>query len=137
MEQSLQILPYEKNFEKQFNEWKINLFKDFDLLIIHIENDFTIYESSFKLKQFKNFQLLSESNSIEQVIEILFDYIDNDEIKIIENENRVNLIILSNKLNISNVELIIKKKNILCEEIIEKLIKEFKNLKEENNKQQY
>ena len=133
MEQSLQILPYEKNFEKQFNEWKINLFKDFDLLIIHIENDFKIYESSFKLKQFKNFQLLSESNSIEQVIEILFDYIDNDEIKIIENENRVNLIILSNKLNISNVELIIKKKNILCEEIIEKLIKEFKNLKEENN----
>jgi hypothetical protein len=129
MEQSLQILPYEKNFEKQFNEWKINLIKDFDLLIIHIENDFTIYESSFKLKQFKNFQLLSESNSIEQVIEILFDYIDNDEIKIIENENRVNLIILSNKLNISNVELIIKKKNILCEEIIEKLIKEFKNIK--------
>ena len=120
------------NNEKLFKEWKINLIRDFDLMIVHIENDFKIYESSFQLKQLKEFRLLSKYNSIEEIIKFLLNYIDKNKIKIIEKENLLNLKFLSDELNISNFELRINKKNILCEEIIEKLIKEIKNLRKEN-----
>ena len=120
------------NNEKLFKEWKINLIRDFDLMIVHIENDFKIYESSFQLKQLKEFRLLSKYNSIEEIIKFLLNYIDKNKIKIIEKENLLNLKFLSDELNISNFELRINKKNILCEEIIEKLIKEIKNVRKEN-----
>ena len=120
------------NNEKLFKEWKINLIRDFDLMIVHIENDFKIYESSFQLKQLKEFSLLSKNNSIEEIIKFLLNYIDKNKIEIIEKENLLNLKFLSDELNISNFELRINKKNILCEEIIEKLIKEIKNLRKEN-----
>ena len=68
------------NNEKLFKEWKINLIRDFDLMIVHIENDFKIYESSFQLKQLKEFILLSKNNSIEEIIKFLLNYIDKNKI---------------------------------------------------------
>ena len=129
---SVRRLDLENNFERIFKEWKIKLIRDFDLMIVHIENDFKIYESSFQLKQLKEFILLSKYNSIEEIIQFLLNYIDKNKIEIIEKENLLNLKFLSDELNISNFELRINKKNILCEEIIEKLIKEIKNLRKEN-----
>ena len=127
---SIEILnKYQK--KRKFNEWKINIMKDFDLINIQIENEFKIYESSFQIKQLQ--QLLSNQDSIEEIIKFILYYIDKNEIKIIEIYDAVKFIILSNELNFPNIELKINKKNILCEEIIEKLIKEIQNLKEKNN----
>ena len=129
---SVRMLDLENNFERIFKEWKIKLIRDFDLIIIRIENNFYIYESSFQLKQLKEFILLSKNNSIDEIIKFLLNYIDKNKIEIIEKENLLNLKFLSDELNISNFELRINKKNILCEEIIEKLIKEIKNVRKEN-----
>ena len=118
--------------EKIFEKWKINLIKEYDSIIFKIENDFNIYESKFDLKYLLSFKLLSSYNSIEEMINNLLNYIDKNKIKIEDKDKTLEFIIISNKRNIPNVELIIKEKNKLSEEIIEKLIKEIKNLKDEN-----
>ena len=118
--------------EKIFEKWKINLIKEYDSIIFKIENDFNIYESKFNLKYLLSFKLLSSYNSIEEMINNLLNYIDKNKIKIEDKDKTLEFIIISNKRNIPNVELIIKEKNKLSEEIIEKLIKEIKNLKDEN-----
>ena len=120
--------------EKHFQKWKINFIKEFDSIIFKLENNFNIYESKFDLKYLLTFKLLSSYNSIELMIDNLLNYIDKNKIKIEDKEKTIEFIIISNKKNIPNVELIIKEKNKLSEEIIEKLIKEIKNLKAENEK---
>ena len=120
--------------EKHFQKWKINFIKEFDSIIFKLENNFNIYESKFDLKYLLTFKLLSSYNSIELMIDNLLNYIDKNKIKIEDKEKSIEFIIISNKKNIPNVELIIKEKNKLSEEIIEKLIKEIKNLKAENEK---
>ena len=118
--------------EKIFQKWKINLINEFDSIIFKIENDLNIYESKFDLKYLLSFKLLSSYNSIEQMINNLLNFIDNNKIKIEEKDKNIEFIIISKKRNIPSVELIIKEKNKLSEEIIEKLIREIKNLKYEN-----
>ena len=118
--------------EKIFQKWKINLINEFDSIIFKIENDLNIYESKFDLKYLLSFKLLSSYNSIEQMINNLLNFIDNNKIKIEEKDKNIEFIIISKKRNIPSVELIIKEKNKLSEEIIEKLIREIKNLKDEN-----
>ena len=120
--------------EKHFQKWKINFIKEFDSIIFKLENNFNIYESKFDLKYLLTFKLLSSYNSIELMIDNLLNYIDKNKIKIEDKEKNIEFIIISNKKKIPNVELIIKEKNKLSEEIIEKLIKEIKNLKAENEK---
>ena len=118
--------------EKIFQKWKINLINEFDSIIFKIENDLNIYESKFDLKYLQSFKLLSSYNIIEQMINNLLNFIDNNKIKIEEKDKNIEFIIISKKRNIPSVELIIKEKNKLSEEIIEKLIREIKNLKYEN-----
>ena len=126
MDTSITII---EKIEKNVDKWKINLIKDLDLIIIKIENDFTIYESTFYLNDLQS--LLSSKYSIDEMIKYLFNYIDDNKIRIEENEKYLKLILLNNS---GNIELIIKEKNKLSEEIIKKLIEEIKNLKENNKK---
>jgi len=112
--------------EKIFKEWKINLIIKFDTIIFKIENDFKIYESSFSLKKLK--ELFSKNYLMNEMIDYLLNCIENNKISIEEKEKYLQLSILS-KYNLK-----IKEKNKLSEEIIEKLIKEIKKLKEENQK---
>ena len=133
MESSITIL--EKfNIERIIDKWKINILINFDSFTFKITNDYNIYESFYTLKNLQKFKLLSKNAKMEEMINSLLNYFDNKKIKLEEKEKNVNLIIISNKKDISNVELRINGKNKLCEEIIEKLIKEIKNLKEENKK---
>ncbi len=117
---SIQML---KNFnnEKIINERKINLIDDFYSIIFKIENDFNIYESSFKVKYLNEF--LSLDFPINKMENYLFQYIDGIE----EKEKYL-------KLKIRNKELKIKEKKKLCVEIIERLVWQIKDLKEENKK---
>ena len=120
------------DIQRQFNQWEIKLNIYLDSIILKIENEFNIYESSFNLVYLQSFQLLSSNHSMNEMIDCLLNYIDNHKIRIEKKENKLKLIFFSN--NISKMELIINEKNKLCEEIIEKLIKEIKSLKEDNKK---
>ena len=109
-----------------------NIFnKKLDLITFLFENEFNIYKSTFYLNYLQS--LLSSKYSIDEMINYLLNYIDNNKISIEEKEKEkyLKLILLNNN---KNIELIIKEKSKLSEETIEKLIQEIKNLKEENNK---
>ena len=89
--------------EKIFQKWKINLINEFDSIIFKIENDLNIYESKFDLKYLLSFKLLSSYNSIEQMINNLLNFIDNNKIKIEEKDKNIEFIIISKKRNIPSV----------------------------------
>ena len=118
--------------KRLFNQWEIKLNINLDSLILKFENEFNIYESSFNLVYLQSFKLLSSNHSMNEMMDCLLNYIDENKIRIEEKEKSLKLIFLSNKN--SKIELIINEKNKLCEEIIEKLIKEIKSLKEDNKK---
>ena len=120
--------------EKIIDKWKINVIINLDNITFNIKNDYTIYESHFTLKNLQELKLLSKNSQIEEIQKSLLNYFDDNKIKIEEKEKWVELIITLNKKDISKVELKIYKKNLLSEEIIEKLIKEINILKEENKK---
>ena len=45
--------------ERIFNEWKINITMYIDSIIFKIQNNYSIYESSFNIKYLQQFNLLS------------------------------------------------------------------------------
>ncbi len=47
------------NIEKMYGKWKINIIMYLESIIFKIENNYSIYESSFTIKQLQNFNLLS------------------------------------------------------------------------------
>ena len=118
--------------KRLFNQWEIKLNINLDSLILKFENEFNIYESSFNLVYLQSFKLLSSNHSMNEMMDCLLNYIDENKIRIEEKEKSLKLIFLSNKN--SKIELIINEKNKLCEEIMEKIIKEIKFLKEENKR---
>ena len=130
MESSI-ILLNQKNIERIFNNWKIKIMKNIDSIVLKIEDNLNIYESSFRLTYLQSFNLLSPNQSIDDIINCIISYIDNNKINIEEQQKSIKLIFLSN--NTSN-EIIIQEKHKLNEEIIDKLINEIKTLKEENKK---
>ena len=131
MESSIRILE-QNNIERIFNQWKIYLMKNIDSIIFKIEYNLNIYESSFKLKNLQSINALSSNHSIDDIINCIINYIDNNKINIKVQQKNIELIFLSN--NTSDEGIIIQEKNKLSEEIIEKLIKEIQILKEENKK---
>ncbi len=97
-----------------------------------IKKDYNIYKSSFNLIYLQIFKLLSSNNLLRQMIDSLLNYINSNKIMI--KENKTNLKLIFPQKDILNIELIIIKKSSLSKEIIDKLIKDIKNLKEENKK---
>jgi hypothetical protein len=114
-------------FEKQYQNYLIKLSSDLDIINILIEKDITIYESNFNLEELHQYQLL-RSFTTQEIIE----FIRLLDIEIKEENMNLKLILISSLPNISNVELNLQKKNIISNEMIEKLFKEFENLKKEN-----
>ena len=134
MESSSIILDSKSTFEREFDQWKIIITKHLDFIKFKIETEFDIYESSFNFNYLQSFNLLSSNLSIEQMIDCFINNIDEKRINIQEKEKAIELIFLSHKRNIPNVELRIEEKSKLSEEFIEKLIKQIKKIKEENKK---
>ena len=122
----------ELKIERIFNEWKINIILYLESISFTIEDNLSIYESSFNIKNLQKFKLLSSFKSMNELADFFLN--ENNKIEIEKNNKDLNLIIISNKTNIENIKLLIHEKNKLCEEIIEKLIKEIKNIKLENKK---
>ncbi len=120
------------SIQKQYQNYLIKLSSDLDLINIIIEKDNTIYESNFNLEYLHQLQLLISSFTTQEIIEFIIGLIDMNKIKIKEENMNLKLILISNLPNHSNVILNLQKKIIISNEMIEKLFKEFENLKQEN-----
>ena len=123
-----------KTIENTFNQYKIKLSYHLDIVNIQIKDNYNIYESNFNLEILHQNKLLISSLTIDEMIEFINGLINQKNIKIEKNENNLKLILISTLPNHPNVELIINKKNIISNELIEKLINEIKEIKNENNK---
>ena len=121
-----------KIIQKQFEKYIITIIHNMDVINISIEqnNSYKIYESNYTLNYLHTFESLSSKFTINEIIKFICLLIDQNNIKIKENKNNLQFILISNNL----VELTLKKKNITSKEIIGKLIKEIECLKEENKK---
>ena len=116
---------------KKYKEYNIKLITQIDLINISIQsnNSFNIYQSYFHLKYLYSFKLFI-SKDIKQIYELICDLIDKNNIEIEFNDKNLKLKLKSIKYPI--IELILKKKNYNSNEVIEKLINEFENIKNEN-----
>ena len=123
-----------KFIENNFNQYHIKLSYHLDIVNIQIKDNYNIYESNFNLEILHQNKLLVSSFTINEMIEFINGLINQKNIKIEKNENNLKLILISTLPNHPNVELIINKKNIISNELIEKLINEIKEIKNENNK---
>ena len=122
-----------QTFLKLFNGYNIKLIPNFDKLIISIQKKLcNLYESKFELEYFHSFNLLSEKNSIQEIIDFILNLIDQNQIEIQENQNSIKLILISNIENELNVELLINKRSTLSMETMEILINQIEVLIKEN-----
>ena len=114
-----------KIFEKIVNEYKIQLNEDINKINIQIQKNNSIYNSIFSLEYFHKFEL-TQNFTINEIIELIKDLIEQRNIKIEENETNLKLILISKISNQKNLELIIENKNLISNELIQKLINEIK-----------
>ena len=117
-----------------FNQYQIKLSYHLDIINIQIKDNYLLYESNFNLENVHQHKLLVGNFTIDEMIEFINGLINQKNIKIEKNENNLKLILISLLPNHPNVELIIKNNNIISNELIEKLINEIKEIKDENNK---
>ena len=109
--------------QKQYKQYLIKLSSDSDLINIIIEKENAIYESNFNLQSLHKHQLLA-SLTTQKIIEFIIELIDINKIEIKEENTNLKLILISALQNHSDVELNLKNKNIISNEIenrIEKL----------------
>ena len=92
------------SIQKQYQQYLIKLSSDLDIINVLIEKDNRIYESTFNLEYLHKQKLLMS----------------------------IKLILISTLPNHPNVVLNLQKKNIISNEMIERLFKEFENIKKEN-----
>ncbi len=120
-----------KIINKKYYNYNIQLNSQIDLLNISIQqnNSFKIYQSSFNLEFINSFKLFSSKN-VQQIIELICDLIDQNNIEIDSNDKNLKLHLISIKYPI--VELMLKKINYNSNEVIEKIINELENIKNEN-----
>ena len=124
----------DQSIEKIFDKYKINIISNMDSINIQIQikDSFNIYESNFNLEYLHRYNLLSGNSNLQELIDFISNLIDLKNIKIEENNMNMKLILISNLSNFSNVELILNKKDLLSNEIIENIINEINYLKNEN-----
>ena len=124
-----------QSIEKIFNQYKIQLSIILDSIKIQIqkEDSFYIYEYNFNIEYLHQYKLLMANLTLEEMIDFIGSLIDLKSIKIEENNINMKLILISTLPKYENVELILNKKELLSNEIIEKIINEIKYLKEENS----
>ena len=122
-----------KQTEKTFNQYKIKLSPNNDLIKIEIQHKeiFDIYESNFIIEELRKNKLLMGNITLQEMIEFINALIERKNIKIEQTNLNLKLILISSLPNYPNVELILNKKDLLSNEMIEKINKEIKNLKNE------
>ena len=114
------MILHNTSIQRQYQQYLIKLSSDLDLINIIIEKDNTIYESNFNLKSLHQHKLL-KSLTTQKIIKFIIELIDMNKIEIKEENTNLKLILISTLPNHSNVELNLLKKNIISNEMIDKL----------------
>ena len=127
------MILHKTSIQKQYQQYLIKLSYDSDLINIIIEKDNIIYESNFNLEYLHQYQLLMKSLTTQKIIEFIIELIDMNKIEIKEENMNLKLILISNLPNHSNIELNFQKKNIISNEMIDKL-QGFHNIKKDKHK---
>ena len=109
------------SIQKQYQQYLIKLSSDSDLINIIIEKENIIYESNFNLQSLHQHQLLMKSLTTQKIIKFIIELIDMNKIEIKEENMNLKLILISTLSNHSNIELNLQKKNIISNEMTEKL----------------
>ena len=120
------------SIQKQYQQYLIKLSSDLDLINILIEKENRIYESDFNLEYLHQHKLLISSFTTQEIIEFIIGLIDMNKIEIKEENMNLKLILISTLPNHPNVELNLQNKNVISNEMIERLLKELENIKKEN-----
>jgi hypothetical protein len=96
--------------EKEFDKYHIKLGSVRDYIKIEIQNKETLtqYDSNFNLDNLHNHKLLVPNFTLKEMIDFFCQMIDKNNIKILENENSLQFILISQIY--SNVELTLNKK---------------------------
>jgi hypothetical protein len=125
-----------QTIQKEFKDYIIYLITNKDLINIQIQkiDSYEIYESNFYLEYLKKNKLLMPIFTIEEMIQFIEGLINQKNIKIEKNNTDLKFILISTLPIVPNVELILNKKEIKLNDIIEKLMNEIKNVKDENKK---
>ncbi len=105
------------SIQKQYQQYLIKLSSDSDLINILIEKDNRIYESNFSLEFLHTHKLLMSSLTIQEIIEFIIGLIDMNKIQIKEENMNLKFILISTLTNHSNVQLNLQNKNIISNEI--------------------
>ena len=116
-----------------YNEYNIQLISNKESIIIKIQDSINIYESNFNIEYLRKNKLLMGNLTIQEMIEFINTLITFKNIKLEKINNNMKLILISTFPIYPNVELILNKKELLANEIIERIINEIKYLKEENS----
>ena len=114
--------------EKEFDKYKIKIESIRDYIKIEIKNkeNSNQYTSNFNLENLQKNKLLVPNFTLKEMIDFFSEMIDKNNIQIIEEENSLNFILVSQ--NYPNVELTLNKNmNITT------LMHELENVKEEKN----
>ena len=125
-----------QTIQKEFKDYIIYLITNKDLINIQIQkiDSYEIYESNFYLEYLKKNKLLMPIFTIEEMIQFIEGLINQKNIKIEKNNTDLKFILISTLPIVPNVELILNKKEIKLNDIIEKFMSEIKNVKDENKK---
>ena len=115
-----------------FNEYNIKLNSNKESIIIEIQDSINTYESNFNIEYLRKNKLLMGNLTIQEMIDFINTLITFKNIKIEKNNKNLKLILISSFPIYPNVELILNKKELLSNEIIERIINEIKYLKQEN-----
>ena len=107
--------------QKQYKQYLIKLSYDSGSINIIIEKENTIYESNFNLQFLHQHQLLMKSLTTQKIIKFIIRLIAKNKIEIKEENMNLKLILISTLTNHSNIELNLQKKNIIINEMIDKL----------------
>ena len=118
------------SIQKQYQNYLIKLSSDLDIINIIIEKDNTIYESNFNLEHLHQHKLLISSFTTQEIIEFIIGLIDMNKIEIKEENMNLKLILIS---TLTNCELNLLKKNIISNEMIDKL-QGFHKIKKDKHK---
>ena len=127
-EQESIIVINTETIQNIFNQYQIQLNYYLDIIHIKIQHNYNTYESNINLGLLN--KLLVSNFTIDEMIKFINELINQSKIKIEEYKDYLKLILISN----NSPHLILNKKNIISNEVIEKLIKEINEIKEENNK---
>ena len=120
--------PVKKNYEN----YQIELFQNLDSITIFIFDSNKKYESNFTYETLHKNKLLKGCDTIDEIIEFISALIEEKHVKIENNNENLNFILISTLTKHPNVELIINLKQSLLEENSEKLSKQFEDLSNQN-----